>query len=104
MYFISFLRYLIVISALVFLPIQTSLGKPLQVVASFSIISDLAKQVGKEHVEIKTLVDREGDVHHYEPKPTDVVKLNKADLILMNGLQFEGFLPRLLAASETSAP
>src|SRR5699024_389722 len=30
--------------------------------------------------------------------------LNKADLILMNGLQFEGFLPRLLAASETSAP
>lgn len=43
----------------------------LKVVASFSIIADLAKNVGGDRVEISTLVPVDGDAHVYEPRPAD---------------------------------
>jgi len=76
----------------------------LKVVASFSIIADFARQVGGDRVEITTLVGPDGDAHVYEPRPTDAAAVAGADLVLVNGLRFEGFLPRLIAASGTTAP
>jgi zinc/manganese transport system substrate-binding protein len=76
----------------------------LDVVASFSIIADFAKQVGGERITLTTLVGPNGDAHVYEPKPADAALLSKADVLLVNGLEFEGFLPRLLEASGTKAP
>ena len=75
-------------------------AKDLKVVASFSVIADFARNVGGDRVEITTLVGPNGDAHVYEPKPADA----QADVILANGLQFEGFLPRLIEASGTEAP
>lgn len=79
-------------------------AEPLHVVASFSIIGDLARQVGGEHIELTTLVGPDADAHVYEPRPVDAKALARADVVLVNGLSFEGFLPRLVAASGTSAP
>ena len=76
----------------------------LNVVASFSIIADLAKNVGGNRVEITTIVGPDGDAHVYEPRPADAVSMGKADVILVNGLGFEGFLSRLVASSATTAP
>ncbi len=76
---------------------------PLKVVASFSIIGDFAKNVGGDRVEITTLVGPDGDAHVYEPKPADAVAMAKADVVLVNGLGFEGFLQRLVDASATKA-
>lgn len=76
----------------------------LQVVATFSIIGDLARQVGGERIELKTLVGPNGDAHVYEPKPADAIALARADVVLVNGLLFEGFLSRLVEASGTAAP
>ncbi|RFC62705.1 metal ABC transporter substrate-binding protein [Fulvimarina endophytica] len=78
--------------------------KKLDVVASFSIIADLAKNVGGDRVDITTLVGPNGDAHVYEPRPADAAALSQADVILANGLQLEGFLPRLIEASGTTAP
>lgn len=78
--------------------------KPLQVVASFSIIADMAQQVGAQRIHLKTLVQPGGDVHVYEPTPADAVALGAADVILANGLAFEAFLPRLVTASHAKAP
>ena len=77
---------------------------PLKVVASFSIIADFAQEVGGDRVEVKSLVGPNGDPHVYEPKPADAVAMSKADVILVNGLTFEGFLDRLVEASSTTAP
>ncbi len=77
---------------------------PLKVVASFSIIADLARNVGGDRVRITTLVGPNGDAHVYEPKPADAAALAQAQVILVNGLGLEGFLPRLIAASGTHAP
>ncbi len=79
-------------------------AEKLKVVASFSIIGDFARQVGGDRIELRTLVGPNGDAHVYEPKPADAIALTRANVVLVNGLLFEGFLARLLAASGTSAP
>lgn len=78
--------------------------KKLSVVASFSIIGDLAKQVGGDHIELRTLVGPDGDAHVYEPRPADAMALAQADVILVNGLLLEGFMERLIEASQAEAP
>ncbi|MBP0437577.1 metal ABC transporter solute-binding protein, Zn/Mn family [Tianweitania sediminis] len=80
-----------------------SAAEPLKVVASFSILGDLASRVGGDAAEITTLVGPNGDAHVYEPSPADAVALKAADVILANGLGLEGFLPRLVQASGTRA-
>ncbi|GAA4110680.1 zinc ABC transporter substrate-binding protein AztC [Aminobacter aganoensis] len=78
-------------------------AEPLKVVASFSIIGDFATNVGGDRIELTTLVGPDGDAHVYEPSPADAVSMSKADVVLVNGLQFEGFLQRLVEASATKA-
>lgn len=75
----------------------------LNVVASFSIIGDFAAQVGGDRIALRTLVGPDSDAHVYEPRPSDAIAMAQADVVLVNGLEFEGFLARLTEASGTSA-
>ncbi len=75
----------------------------LNVVATFSILGDFAQEVGGDRIALTTLVGADGDAHVYEPRPADAVALARADVVLQNGLLFEGFLTRLVQASGTSA-
>jgi zinc/manganese transport system substrate-binding protein len=75
----------------------------IKVVASFSILSDLVKNVGGDRIEVATLVGPGGDVHVYSPSPADTRTLAAARLIVLNGLGFEGFIDRLVQASGTKA-
>jgi zinc/manganese transport system substrate-binding protein len=71
----------------------------LDVVASFSILGDFARNVGGEHVNVTTLVGPDGDVHVYTPAPADAKKIADAKLVIINGLGLEGWLPRLVQSS-----
>ena len=82
---------------------STAFAAPLKVVASFTVIADFAKNVGGDRVNITTIVGPDGDAHVYEPSPADAVAMAKADVVLVNGLHFEGFLQRLVDASATKA-
>jgi zinc/manganese transport system substrate-binding protein len=75
----------------------------MRAVATFSILWDLVRNVGGEHVAVTTLVGRNGDVHVYEPTPGDVKTVALADVVFVNGLGLEGWLDRLVAASGTHA-
>ncbi len=75
----------------------------LEVVASFSIIADFARAVGGERIHLTTLVGPDGDAHVYQPQPADAAAMAGADLVLVNGLAFEGFLARLAEASGSQA-
>lgn len=75
----------------------------LNVVASFSIIADMAEAVGGDRVAVRSLVGPNGDAHVFEPRPSDAIALARADVVLINGLQFEGFIGRLVEASDTEA-
>lgn len=75
----------------------------LEVVASFSILGDMARQVGGDGTNVKVLVGPDADAHVFEPRPADAIALARADVVLVNGAEFEGFMDRLIAASETDA-
>jgi zinc/manganese transport system substrate-binding protein len=76
----------------------------LKVIASFSILGDLVKNVGGDRVEVATLVGPNGNAHVYAPSPGDAKKVADAKLVFVNGLGFEGWLERLVKASGSKAP
>ncbi len=71
----------------------------LNVVASFSILGDFARNVGGERVSVTTLVGPDGDVHVYTPAPSDAQKVADAKLVIINGLGLEGWLSRLVQSA-----
>ena len=71
----------------------------LNVVASFSILSDFVRKIGGEHVSVTTLVGPDGDAHVFVPAPGDVKRVADAKLVFVNGLGFEGWLPRLVKSA-----
>jgi zinc/manganese transport system substrate-binding protein len=71
----------------------------IDVVASFSILGDFVRNVGGERVPVTTLVGPNGDAHVYTPTPRDAKKIVDAKLVVVNGLGFEGWLPRLVKSS-----
>ncbi len=76
----------------------------LKVVASFSILADIAANVGGERIALTTLVGPGGDSHAYEPTPADARAVAAADVVLVNGLGFEGWIDRLIEASGYRGP
>ena len=73
---------------------------PIPAVATFSILGDMVKRIGGEHVAVTTLVGPDGDTHVYQPTPADARAVSEATILVVNGLQFEGWLDRLIAASD----
>ena len=69
-------------------------------VASLSTITtDLAKNIGGTHVKIEAIIKPGIDPHEFEPTPSDVKKVAKADLVLFTGKGMEGFLTKLEEAA-----
>jgi len=63
----------------------------------------MAKNIGGDHLEIKCIVPIGGDPHLYDPTPQDAKLITSAQLILKNGLTFEGWLNELIENSGTEA-
>jgi zinc/manganese transport system substrate-binding protein len=76
----------------------------IKAVASFSILGDLVRNVGGDRVEVENLVGPNGDVHVYSPTPGDARKLAAANVVFVNGLGLEGWMTRLVAASNAKSP
>ena len=89
--------------ALASLPAMAQEAMRLPVVASFSILADLVRNVGGERVAVTSLVAPGGDAHVYAPTPQDARKLADARLIVINGLKLEGWIDRLVTSSGTKA-
>lgn len=75
----------------------------LNVVATFSILADFAKNVGGDLVNVTSLVGPDSDTHVYTPAPSDAEKIAKAKVVIVNGLGLEGWLPRLIQSSGDKA-
>lgn len=69
------------------------------VVASFTVLADIVKNIGGEHVIVKSLVGPNGDPHTFEPTPQDSQALAMADVVFISGLGMEGWIDRLVSAS-----
>ena len=74
-------------------------AEPLPVVASFSVLGDWVREVGGSRVAVHVLVGAGEDTHMFQPAPAAVRRVAAARLVVMNGLGFEGWMPRLAQAA-----
>ena len=71
----------------------------LKVVASFSIVGDMVREIGGDRVEVATIVGADQDAHTYQPTPSDAKAVAAAKVLFVNGLGFEGWIDRLARAA-----
>ena len=74
-----------------------------KVLATASMIADMARQIAGDKLDVQCIVPIGGDPHLYEPTPADAATIYKSDLVFMNGLTFEGWLKELIETSGTRA-
>lgn len=75
-----------------------------RIVASFSILADMLREIAPPDFDIGTLVGPDADAHVFEPRPADARRLAQAALVVVNGLGFEGWIERLVRASGYRGP
>jgi len=81
----------------VLLPAVPARAATLKVVATTQDLESLAKEVGGDKVDTDSLAKGYQDPHQVEPKPSFILKLNKADLLIVVGRELEiGWLPPLI--------
>lgn len=68
--------------------------KKLRVVTTFTVIQDIAQNVGGEAAIVESITKPGAEIHDYQPTPLDVVKAQSADLVLWNGLNLERWFER----------
>lgn len=78
---------------------QDAAARPLNVVATFSILADFVSNVGGDRVAVTALAGPDSDTHVYTPTPADAKRIAEARLVVLNGLGLEGWLPRLIKSS-----
>jgi len=72
----------------------------LNIVASTPDIGAVTKEIGKDKVEVTSIAKPTEDPHFVDAKPSFIVKLNKADMLIEGGLQLEiGWLPNLVVGA-----
>ncbi|UXJ52627.1 metal ABC transporter substrate-binding protein [Pseudomonas citronellolis] len=85
------------------LPLSLPAAEKPRVVTSFSILADMTRAVGGEHIQLNNLVGPDSDAHTYETTPDDARAVRQAQLVVENGLGFEPWLDRLVKSTETRA-
>ena len=96
-------RALLLVGAIALAAAPLHAEERLNVVASFSILADFVKNVGGDRVHVTSLVGANGDIHVFAPAPQDAKTIAAAQLVVINGLGLEGWLPRLLQSSGSKA-
>ena len=59
------------------------------VIASHSILADVARQIAGARLDVRTLIPAGSDPHHFIPTPSDLAAVAEADLVLINGIGYE---------------
>ncbi|MEN6330573.1 MAG: zinc ABC transporter substrate-binding protein [Smithella sp.] len=100
----------IIVCLLLLLPLIVSCqkaqetGKPdnkIQVIATIFPIYDMARNIGGDKVTVTMLLPPATDVHNYELKPGEIVKISKADLFLYLNMELEHWARKVIAATSS---
>lgn len=66
------------------------------VLTTFTVLADIAENVGGEHVQVESITKVGAEIHGYEPTPGDVAKASGADLVVDNGLHLEAWFEQFV--------
>jgi zinc/manganese transport system substrate-binding protein len=89
----------VLLSLLMFLPSMLIAGEKIQVVASTLDMADFAREIGGDRVEVYAISRGQYDLHFFEPKPSQLSKLRKADVLITGGLGVDAWITPLIDAS-----
>src|SRR5260370_14889668 len=99
----SFFGLLLSAFALGMCAIPTGAAGKIKIVTATSDLAALAQEVGGDRVEVDSIAKGYQDPHFVEAKPSYLLKLRRADLLVVVGLQLEiGWLPPLITQSGNS--
>lgn len=79
-----------------FMLMASPLSAKLKVVTTFTVIQDIAQNVGGDAAIVESITKPGAEIHEYEPTPQDIVKAQSADLVLRNGMNLESWFERFL--------
>jgi zinc/manganese transport system substrate-binding protein len=104
MHFKTLLRVMASSVALCLGAVNPAVARTIDVVASFSVLADVVKNVGGDHVSVKSLVPPNGDPHDFEPSPTDAKAVGQAAVTFVSGEGLETWFQRLAKAAASTSP
>lgn len=82
--------------ALTVFPRAASAEEPIKVVTSFTILADMAANVGGDRIVVESITKPGAEIHNYQPTPGDILRAQGAQLVLWNGLNLEQWFERFL--------
>ena len=86
----AWIRVALAVIALSAAPLARAADSPRpRVLTTFTILADMAKNVAGPHADVESLTKPGSEIHGYEPTPKDIVKTQRASLVLWNGLNLE---------------
>ena len=74
-------------------------GAHVDVVASTTVFADMVRRVAGTTVDVTSVVPKGGEVHTFDPRPSDIERLAGAQLVVMNGLGLDDWLSKYVTAS-----
>jgi len=97
------LKVFFLVLALAWLQTGMVVAQPIRVVATWPALADITRQIGKELVNVESLATGVEDAHGVPVRPSFVPRLNRADVLILIGLDDEhSWLPALLEVASNA--
>ncbi len=81
-----------------FLLALSGYAQKLKVVTSFTVLADMVKNIAEDFVEVRSIVQANGDPHTYEPSAQDICYVSDADCVLINGWHLDDWVNKIVKA------
>ena len=99
----SLLKVIVAVALVVFMSGPMHAASKLKVVTATEDLASLAREVGGDRIEVTSIAKGYQDPHFVEPKPSFILLLNRADLLIVVGRELEiGWLPPLIQQSRNA--
>jgi zinc transport system substrate-binding protein len=72
----------------------------IKVVSSFNAMTQFVKVVGKDKVDVQTMIPNGTEPHDFEPKPKDLANISKTQIFVYNGLGMESWVDKTIKAAD----
>lgn len=83
------------VNAVVQVRMKAGQNDKLQVLTTFTVLADMARNIAGDKADVDSITKPGAEIHGYEPTPGDIVRMQKADIVLDNGLNLEKWAEKL---------
>ncbi len=97
------IKLLIICILILAFGLNQAVASKLNIVTTLPSLASVTESIGGEYVKVYSITRGAQDAHYVEAKPSYIIKLNKADLLIYSGLELEiGWLPLLIQGARNN--